>query len=88
MCKAIGFPPPAVAWNKINGFSSRDLVSTGVFSGNGMVIANLTITKREDTGMYTCSAKNSIGIDERNITIIVQCKFEYILQRYHYDKYV
>ena len=52
--------------------------SVSVPTGNGNVTrvsVNLTITNasREDTGMYTCSANNSIGSDNRNVIITVQC---------------
>ena len=54
--------------------------SVSVPTGNGNVTrvsVNLTITNayREDTGVYTCSANNSIGSDSRIINITVQCKF-------------
>ena len=37
---------------------------------------NLTITNasREDTGVYMCSANNSVGSDSKSINITVQCK--------------
>ena len=82
-CKALGYPPPTVVWSRINGIlSDRVSVSDSVSvpTGNGNVArvsVNLTITNasREDTGVYTCSANNSIGSDTRNINIIVQCKY-------------
>ena len=54
--------------------------SVSVPTGNGNVTrvsVNLTITNvyREDTGVYICSANNSIGSDDRIINITVQCKF-------------
>ena len=40
------------------------------------VNVNLTITNasREDTGIYTCSASNSIDSDSRNASITIQRK--------------
>ena len=81
-CEAIGYPPPSIMWNRIEGnLSDRVSVSerVSVPIGNGNVTrvsVNLTITNayREDTGVYTCSANNSIGSDNRNFSITVQCK--------------
>ena len=80
-CEALGYPPPRVVWSRINGIlSDRVSVSDSVTvpTGNGNVTrvsVNLTITNtsREDTGVYTCSANNSISSDSRNVNIIVQC---------------
>ena len=81
-CEAFGYPPPTVVWNRINGILSdrvsvSDSVSVPTGYGNvTRVSVNLTITNisREDTGVYTCSANNSIGSDSSNVTITVQCK--------------
>ena len=81
-CEALGYPPPTVVWNRINGIlSDRVSVSDSISVPNGYgnvtrVSANLTITNasREDTGVYTCSANNSIGSDSSNVSITVQCK--------------
>ena len=54
-----------------------DSISVPTGYGNvTRVSVNLTITNayREDTGVYTCSANNSIGSDDRNISITIQCK--------------
>ena len=82
-CEAFGYPPPTVVWNRINGILSdrvsvSDSVSVPTGYGNvTRVSVNLTIsnTSREDTGVHTCSANNSIGSDSSNVTITVQCKF-------------
>ena len=81
-CEALGYPPPIILWNRIDGIlSDRVSVSDSVSipTGNGNVTrvsVNLTITNayREDTGVYTCSANNIIGSDNRNASITVQCK--------------
>ena len=82
-CEAFGYPPPTVVWNRINGILSDRVSlsdSVSVPTGNGNVTrvsVNLTITNasREDTGVYTCSANNSIGSDYNNANITIQCKF-------------
>ena len=82
-CEAVGYPPPTVVWNRIDGnFSDRVLVSDSVSVPTGFgnvtrVSVNLTITNayREDTGVYICSANNIIGSDNRNVSITVQCKY-------------
>ena len=56
--------------------------SVSVPTGNGNVTrvsVNLKITNasREDTGVYVCSANNTISSDNRNASIIVQCKLSY-----------
>ena len=80
-CEALGYPPPTVVWNRIAGnlgdrVSVSDSVSVSTRNGNvTRVSVNLTITNvyREDTGVYTCSANNSIASDNRNVSITVQC---------------
>ena len=52
--------------------------SVSVLTGNGNVTrvsVNLTITNayREDTGVYICSANNSVGTDTTIFRITVQC---------------
>ena len=82
-CEAFGYPPPTVVWNRINGILSdrvsvSDSASVPTEYGNvTRVNVNLTITNasREDTGMYTCSANNTIGSDSSNVSITVQCKY-------------
>ena len=51
-------------------------VPTGYGNVTGVSV-NLTITNasREDTGVYTCSANNSIESDSKNVRITIQCKF-------------
>ena len=80
-CETFGYPPPTIVWSRTNGtLSDRVSVSdsVSVLTGNGNVTrvsVNLRITNasREDTGVYTCSANNSIGSDNRNVSITVQC---------------
>ena len=82
-CEAFGYPPPTIWWDRIDGtLSDRVSVSDSVSVPTGYgnitrVSVNLTITdaSREDTGVYVCSANNSVGNDIINISITVQCKF-------------
>ena len=82
-CEALGYPPPTVVWSRTNGtlsdrVSVSDHVSVPTGYGNVTQMSiNLTITdaSREDTGVYMCSANNSIGSDNKSINITVQCKF-------------
>ena len=86
-CEAFGYPLPTVVWNRVNGILSdrvsvSDSVSVPTGYGNvTRVSVNLTITNasREDTGVYTCSANNSIGSDSSNVSITVQCKIDNLL---------
>ena len=80
-CEALGYPPPTVGWNKTKGtLSDRVSVSDSVSlpTGNGNVTrvsVDLMIANayREDTGVYICSANNSVGSDNWNVSITVQC---------------
>ena len=82
-CEAFGYFPPTIVWSKADGnlsesVSVSDSVSVPTGYGNvTRVSINLTITSasREDTGVYTCFANNSIGSDESIVNITVQCKF-------------
>ena len=91
-CEAFGYPPPTVVWSRINGaLSDRVSVSDSVNvpTGNGNVTRvsiNLTIANasREDTGVYTCTANNSIGSNTSDARITVQCKFMHSYIRIFY----
>ena len=80
-CEALGYPPPTIVWNRIDGnLSDRVSVSDSVSVPTGYgnvtrVSVNLTITNayREDTGVYTCSANNRISSNNKNASITVQC---------------
>ena len=81
-CEAVGYPPPTIVWSRVNGTSSYTIsvsYSVSVLTGSGNVTSvslNLTLTNanREDTGLYKCSASNSVGSDNRNISVTVYCK--------------
>ena len=82
-CKALGYPPPTIVWSRLDGnlsdtVSVSDSVSVPTGYGNvTRVSVNLTITNasREDTGVYMCSASNSVGSDNRIVCIKIHCKF-------------
>ena len=85
-CEALGYPPPTIVWSTSkdvsDGVSMSDSVSVPTGYGNvTRVSLNLTIITalRIDGGNYICSANNSIGDDERNVSITVQCKLFVIL---------
>ena len=81
-CEALGYPPPTVQWDRIDGtlsdgVSVSDSVSVPTGYGNvTRVSVNLTITNasREDTGVYMCSANNSVGSDNKNASVTIECK--------------
>ena len=82
-CEALGYPPPTIVWSKTNGALNEPVPMSGSVSvptGNGNVTsvsANFTMTNanREDTGSYKCTASNIVDTNERDVGIIVQCKF-------------
>ena len=89
-CEATGIPLPTIVWT----FDGRILMSGGNVNITGVTIENgdvsvvtqtLTIMNvlRNLTGMYTCSARNSVGNDtSSHIHITVQCKLVMMLLRY------
>ena len=86
-CEALGYPLPTVVWSRTNGtLSDRVSVSDSISVPTGYgnvtrVSVNLTITNasREDSGVYMCSANNSVGSNSENINITVQCEFTVII---------
>ena len=81
-CEALGYPPPSITWSGLDEtLSDRVSVSDSVHVPTGYgnvtrVSVNLTITNasRKDTGVYTCSANNSVGSDSSNVSVTVECK--------------
>ena len=84
-CTATGYPVPTVVWQNSNGssLSNNRLVSgspvnissTGVGNETSVSVELMVIrAMRIDTGMYRCSANNSVRNTSRNINITVQCK--------------
>ena len=87
-CTATGYPVPTVEWQNSDGSSlsynrlvsgSPVISSTGVGNVSSVSVELMVIgAMRVDSGMYRCSANNSVSNATRNITITVQCKFLYV----------
>ena len=83
-CTATGYPVPTVVWqnsdgsslsnNRLVSGSSVNISSTGVGNVTSVSVELMVIgAMRVDTGMYRCSANNSVGGTTRNVIITVQC---------------
>ena len=89
-CEATGIPLPTIVWTFNGGvlMSGDNVNITAATIENGdmsAVTETLTIMNvlRNLTGMYTCSARNSVGNDTSgHIHITVQCKLVMMLLRY------
>ena len=92
-CTAKGYPVPTVVWqnsdgsslsnNRLVSGSPLNISSTGVGNVSSVSVELMVIgAMRVDSGMYRCSANNSVSSTTRNITIIVQCKLHLILHVY------
>ena len=87
-CTATGYPVPTVEWQNSDGNSlsnsrlmSGSPVNMPIGVGNvTSVSVELMVTgaMRVDTGMYRCSANNSVSSTTRNINITVQCKLQFL----------
>ena len=84
-CTATGYPVPTVVWqisdgsslsnNRLVSGSPVNISSTGVGNVTNVSVELMVIgAMRVDTGMYRCSANNSVSSTTRNISITVQCK--------------
>ena len=84
-CTATGYPVPTVVWlnsdgsslsnNRLVSSSPVNILSTGVGNVTSVSVELMVIgAMRVDTGMYRCSASNSVSNTTRNINITVQCK--------------
>ena len=86
-CTATGYPVPTVVWQNSDGssVSNNRLVSGSPVNISSTGVGNVTSINvelmvigaiRVDTGMYRCSANNSVSSSTtRNINITVQCKY-------------
>ena len=83
-CTATGYPAPTIAWFtsvSSNNNSNRLLVGDSIITSTG--VGNVTSVSvelmvigamRVDTGMYRCSANNSVSSITVDVAIIIQCK--------------
>ena len=81
-CTATGYPVPTVVWQNSDGsslsnnrlVSGRPVISsTGVGNVSSVSVELMVIgAMRVDTGMYRCSASNSVSSTTRNINISVR----------------
>ena len=88
-CTATGYSVPTVVWLNSDGSSlsnnrlisgSPVISSTGVGNAASVSVELIVIgALRVDTGMYKCSANNSINTTIRDINITVQCKHHNII---------
>ena len=85
-CTATGYPVPTVIWQNSDGssLSNNRLVSGSPVNISSTGVGNVTSVSvelmvigamRVDTGMYRCSANNSVDDSAiRSINITIQCK--------------
>ena len=65
-CKTIGQPVPDVSWIH-NGRVK--------FSGSKAATLNFSSISKADAGSYKCKANNSAGITEKQLFLLVNCKY-------------
>ena len=78
-CTATGYPVPDIVWlnNDESVVDENRLINDSVMAtvtDNLFSVSVSMIVTRNDTGVYTCVANNSVGNDTNTITIIVPCK--------------
>ncbi|XP_058807501.1 titin homolog [Phymastichus coffea] len=70
ICTAVGQPEPQVYWTK-NGDRVRQSGRERIRYENGMATLEITSAELEDSGYYTCVAKNSFGQSTTEATVRV-----------------
>ena len=84
-CTATGYPVPTVVWQNSDGSimgntrlmsgGPMNVVPTGVGNETNVTVELMVIgAMRVDTGMYRCSASNSVGSNTSNINVTIHCK--------------
>ena len=68
-CRASGFPPPQISWQKDYQDIPRNSLAMRVLSDGSLVINS---TRVGDTGQYACLANNVAGFQTRQVTLKVQ----------------
>ena len=96
-CTATGYPVPTVVWQNSDGSSlstnrvvsgSSVISSTGVGNESSVSVELMVIgAMRVNSGVYRCSANNSVSSNTRNITITVQCKCIYSINMFDPSTY-
>lgn len=73
-CTATGYPIPDVVWLNNGSVVNRQIFSSPKATGDGNLfsVSALLVIRRNDTGVYTCVANNSVGNTTVNITVM--CK--------------
>lgn len=74
VCEATGKPDPDVRW-----------IHNGKVKSSGTKTAQLTFTPiaKKDAGVYTCTANNSVGSAEKNLNLVVNCKYFVFMKLLH-----
>ena len=89
ICTVTGYPVSTVVWQNSDGssLSNNRLVSgspvnissTGVGNVSSVSVELMVMgAMRVDSGMYRCSANNSVNSTTRSINITIQCKLQTI----------
>ena len=75
-CEASGEPDPDVQW-----------IHNGQVKSSGSTTAYLTFSaiNKEDAGIYTCRANNSAGSTEKQLNLVVTCKYYSTCSPYNSD---
>ena len=70
-CRASGFPPPQISWQKDFRDIPKNSLAMRVMSDGSLVINS---TRVGDSGQYACLANNVAGFQTRQVTLKVQGK--------------
>ena len=68
ICKVVGEPKPQVAWSKGGSIVHEDS-RIGIHHENTRHYLTIKQIKQEDLGMYTCTARNALGMSHKDITL-------------------
>ena len=68
-CRASGFPPPEISWQKNYQDIPRNSLAMRVRLDGALVINS---TREGDTGQYACLANSVAGFQMREVTLKVQ----------------
>ena len=93
MYTAEGSPTPNITWLNNDGSEvdkDRLIISSVMATGVGNITSkSITINiRRDDSGVYTCIATNSVGNDTNIINFTVQCKLTVKLVCFWNNSYI